>query len=164
MTQFAKETKVPIEKTRGEIETLLRRYKADAFMYATNHADGASHIEFIAHGRKIRFSLPMPPANDKSFKYDGRGRQRTPVAQTEAHQQACRQRWRALKLSIQAKLEAVECKIAQFEDEFLANIVDPVTNKTVAEVVRPALAASYSGKPQALMIGYQPKKGDSDAS
>lgn len=158
MPQFANATKVPIEKTRGEIESMLRRYKADAFMYATNHADGASVIEFVAHGRKIRFSLPMPKPDEKQFRYDGRGKARSPVLITEAHQQACRQRWRALRLSIQAKLEAVECKISHFEDEFLANIVDPSTGKTVSEVVRPSLALNYQGKPGALMLGFEPKK------
>ena len=36
-----------------------------------------------------------------------------------------RQRWRALALCIKAKLEAVECGITSFEEEFLAHVVMP---------------------------------------
>lgn len=42
-----------------------------------------------------------------------------------ASDQAARQRWRALLLCLKAKLEAVECGITTFEEEFMAHIVMP---------------------------------------
>lgn len=68
--------------------------------------------------------------------------QRSEKSQYDAWEQACRQRWRALKLVIQAKLEAVECGISVFEDEFMANIV-VAGGKTVSEYIRPQLADAY---------------------
>ena len=59
-----------------------------------------------------------------------------------AHEQATRQRWRALALSIKAKLESVESGIEQFEEAFMAQIVLP-NGKTVGEWVAPQIEASY---------------------
>lgn len=62
-----------------------------------------------------------------------------------AWEQACRQRWQALLLAIKAMLEAVAAGIAQFEDEFLAYLVDPTTNGTVGDLLRPQLEQRYLG-------------------
>lgn len=72
-----------------------------------------------------------------------RGHRRSDADAYKAWEQACRQKWRALCLCIKAKLEAVEAGISVFEDEFLANIVDPVSGRTVGEVMRPQIAVSY---------------------
>lgn len=154
MPQFAKQTSVSVERTRAEIETILTRYKSTGFAYARNDLTRMSQIEFVAHERQIRFLLPMPDPKLKEFTHDKRGYLRKDGPRQEAYDQACRQRWRALKLAITAKLEAVECGISEFEAEFLANIVDPVTKKTVGEVLRPQIAASYHGKPQALLLTH----------
>ena len=59
--------------------------------------------------------------------------------------------WRALRLVIQAKLEAVEAEITTFEEEFLAHIVLP-DGQTVAQHVQPRVESMYrEGKMQALL-------------
>jgi hypothetical protein len=55
---------------------------------------------------------------------------------------AIRQRWRALLLTIKAKLEAVAVGITTLEEEFLANVVTP-DNVTVGEWIRPQLKEAY---------------------
>lgn len=139
MTRYAESTAVSSDKSRLEIEATLRRYGADAFAYAW---DGpAAMIKFRAHGRYIRFMLPLPDANDPEFTHHSRGR-REPAAAQKAWEQATRQRWRALALVIKAKLEAVAAGISVFEDEFLAHVMLP-NGETVGEWVRPQVAIAY---------------------
>lgn len=65
MTRYAVDTAVSVEKSRAEIETILRRYKADAFGYATNAA--GAMIYFQLAGRRIKFVLPMPDRKSREF-------------------------------------------------------------------------------------------------
>ena len=138
MAQYAKNTTVSSELSRIEIEKVLIRYGANNFAYAT--ASGQSMIAFAMEGRQVRFVLPMPKIED--YALTPAGRQRTENSQREAWEQDCRQRWRALKLVIQAKLEAVECGISEFEDEFMANILLP-NGGTVSEFMKPKIQQAY---------------------
>lgn len=137
MARFAAKTSVPVDRTRNEIEQVLTKYGAKGFGYANDAVSGSSQVEFITSSRRVRFVLPMPPRNKMN---------------ETVWQQTQRQRWRALLLAIKAKLEAVESGISEFEAEFLANIVDPATGRTVGEVMRPQIESSYSGKPQTLLL------------
>lgn len=136
---YAENTSVPVEKSRAEIERILQRYGADAFMYGWN--DSGAAIQFRANERHVRFVLPLPDRDDPEFTRHSRGR-RTTDAALKAWEQACRQRWRALALVVKAKLEAVETGITEFEDEFMAHIVLP-GGETVGEWLRPQIAAAY---------------------
>ena len=71
----------------------------------------------------------------------------------EAHQQAIRQRWRALALVIKAKLESVETGVATFEEEFMANIVLP-SAQTMAEYALPQIAQAYETGTMPPLLGY----------
>lgn len=138
MAQYASQTSVSAEKSRAEIERTLTRYGADQFMYGWG-GDGAI-IAFRMNERNIRFHLPMPDKDD--FRKTARGRSRTADAAEREWEQATRQRWRALLLTVKAKLEAVEAGIAEFEDEFLAYIM-LADGTTVSELVRPQVALTY---------------------
>ncbi len=157
MARYATNTSVSVEKTRAEIETVLQRYGARQFAYAFDEDRCQATIQFNANDRIVRFLLPLPSRDDEEFRRTPGGRrERTPESQYKEWEQACRQRWRALLLCLKAKLEAVECGISEFENEFLANIV--VTNgMTVSQHVRPAIAQAYeTGKmPKQLLIGCE---------
>lgn len=138
MSQYAKNTNVSSESSRFEIEKILIRYGADNFAYATTQ--GQALIGFTMCNRQVRFILPLPKIED--YAHTQTGRLRTENSKYEAWEQACRQRWRALKLVIQAKLEAVECGISVFEDEFMSNIVLP-SGETVGDFMRPQIEQAY---------------------
>lgn len=150
MSRYAAETSVSVEKSRGEIESILRRYKADAFGYATEGARAS--IMFKIADRQIRFLLTMPDPSAREFTQHSRGA-RTPEAAEKAWEQACRQRWRALALVIKAKLEAVSAGITTIEDEFLAHTLLP-DRSTVGEWIKPQIAEAYrvGVMPQHLML------------
>ena len=155
MSQYAKETSVPVEKSKMEIEATVRRYGADGFMSGWSDARGT--VQFRCQGRHVRFVMDLPDPKDKRFCEYKRGfgtHYRTPEAARKEWEQACRQKWRALALLVKAKLEAIDSNIGTFESEFLANIVLP-DGKTVYETTREHIAIAYeSGKMQALLPDY----------
>lgn len=154
MSKFAAQTSVSPEKSRQEIETILKRYGATSFAYAST--PDKSMIGFQAAGRMIRFMLPMPSlASFKRYRRKGAYSDtiRTDKQQQDAYDQACRQRWRALSLAIKAKLEAVESEISTFEEEFMAQIVLP-NGQTMAEHALPYVRDAYEQKAMPPLLTF----------
>lgn len=155
MTRYARQTEVSPAKSKAEIEDTVTRYGATAF--ASGWLSDRAVISFEMRGRRVKFVLPMPDPRDKAFtQYTSNGKllARTENQAAEMHQQAVRQRWRALALVVKAKLEAVETGISVFEDEFMANIVLP-SGETVGEVMRPQIAIAYRDGAMPPLLGHQ---------
>lgn len=150
MPTYAENTTVSSDQSRAEIERTLARYGATGFMYGWEQDQAM--IAFKTHARQVRFMLPLPGRDDREFTHTPeKGLKRSPAQSEKAYEQAVRQRWRALSLVIKAKLEAVEAGIAEFEDEFMANIVLP-DGSTVSEFMRPQIETAYqSGRMPALL-------------
>lgn len=135
---YAKETKVPVEQTRTEIERTLVRYGADRLAFMSE--PGRAIIVFEAKARRLKFDLPLLVAKASENE-----------ASRKTREQAVRSKWRALLLCIKAKLEAVESGIETFEEAFLAHVVMP-DGKTVAEHAMPAIAGAYNGEPMQALL------------
>lgn len=125
---YAANTQVPVERTKAEIEKLVRKYGAKGF--GVGWQGDRAQVSFVAHERHIRFTILVPQA---------------------AQQQ--RSRWRTLLLLVKAKLEAVDAKVVTFEEAFVGDIVMPETGKTVWEMTREQIRLSHEGKPAPLLIG-----------
>jgi hypothetical protein len=106
MSRYAEQTQVPVDRSKAEIERLLQRYGATEFVHGWK-ADRAI-VQFKMKERYVRFVLPLPEIGEFTKTETGRARKAGTGAVTSAWEQACRQRWRALALSIKAKLESVE--------------------------------------------------------
>lgn len=119
---YAEDTSVPVERTRAEIEKLVRT-QGDQFM--SGWEAGRAVVQFRRTGRMYRMTLPLPK-DTTSRTY----------AQTE------RSRWRALLLSIKAKFTAVEAGIIVFEQEFLAHVILP-DGRTVGEHAANSIDNAY---------------------
>jgi len=156
VTRYASETSVPVEKSRVEIETILRRYKASSFGYASNPT--GAMIFFELAGRRIKFVLPMPDPKAREFTHTpAKGQRRSPAEAEKAWEQGCRSGWRALALVIKAKLEAVSAGITTVEDEFLAHTVLP-NGQTVGETMQASITLSYQDgqMPPMMLEGPRP--------
>lgn len=158
MAKFAENTTVGVDKSRMEIEGTLRRYKADAFAYATEGAEVM--ISFKLASRWIKFHLMLPSRSDASFNTYMRGSvnyRREEGAAEKLWEQACRQKWRALALVIKAKLEAVDAGISTVEDEFLAHTVLG-NGRTVSETIQEQITEHYriGGAPSLMLTGPRP--------
>lgn len=126
MTRYAANTDVPVDRSRAEIERVLEQHGARAFGYRYDHDQGSrALIEFRLQGREVAIILPLPERNDPEFTQTPTGKERKPEAALKSWEQACRSRWRALRLVIVAKLEAVAVGISTLEREFLADVVLP---------------------------------------
>jgi len=140
MNPYAAKTTVTVERTKTQIEALLREFKADAVMMATN--DARAMVVFTMTERNVKFILPLPQRDE----YTGQWKR-------EQFEQATRTRWRALYLALRAKLEMAATGITTFEDEFLAHIVMP-NGETVGEMTRSRIAQAYqSGEVRPLLEG-----------
>lgn len=154
---YARETSVSPEQTRMEIERMLARYGAGGFAYATELNRAA--LQFKLGARYVRLAVPLPTLGEFSQVLDRYGvplRTRTVTQQRNAADQAIRARWRAVKLIMQAKLEAIEAGISTVEREFMPDIVLP-DGRTLGEHVAPAIEAAYAtGRVPALLPAYAP--------
>jgi len=133
--RFAETTRVPVSQSRGEIEKMLSRHKCQQFGTAVDYIALKARVQFTANQRIVRFVVTLPD----------------PKKVRDVEQEE-RRIWRSLLLVIKAKLEAVATGIATFEEEFLAHIVMP-NDKTVAELILPQIAESYSTGRMPLALG-----------
>jgi hypothetical protein len=149
--KYASDTTVSVERSKAEIERLLQRYGAKEFAHGWKTSKAV--IQFAMMDRVIRFVLPLP--DKKEFEKTPSGRRTRNDADTlRAWEQGCRQRWRALALTIKAKLESAESGIEEFETAFMGQIVMP-DGKTIGETVTPMIAQAYkSGKMPVAMLEY----------
>lgn len=133
--RYAKSTSVTPERSLEEIKRLLRNYGADGF--AQWERRGTAAVAFEIDGLTVRMAVNLPDRSEFEATETGR-RKRSEEAIDAAHEQAVRQRWRALVLAIRSKLVAVESGISSLLDEFLAYVVVD-GGKTVGERMGPAL-------------------------
>lgn len=134
--KFAQHTTVPANKTRIEIEDLLKRAGATALMSAS--VEGKAMLQFKMRGRIIRFTLKLPDEARQAQEY--------------------RRVWRVLLLTIKGKLESVRDETVEtFEEAFLAQTVPPDGGATVAEQMLPQIALAYkNGGPIEMRLALPP--------
>lgn len=135
---YAAESKVPVSRSREHIERVLKRYGAEGFGYASE--PGRAMIAFQTQDRRIRFVLPVPRGERQS---------------QAKFEQFERSRWRALLLSITAKLEAVESGIETFDSAFMSHIVMP-NGQTMAEHALPFIKEAYSSGKMPPLLSFSP--------
>lgn len=149
MSEYAKNTTVPSDRSRSEIERTLLRYGATEFAYGYDRTRAV--VMFTIDGLRIRIGLPLPSRDDPEFTRTPTGKTRTQPAAEQAWEQASRQSWRALALVVKAKLEAVDSGITTLVEEFAVHIVLP-GGHSVGEMVLPAIAEAYQqGSPAPLL-------------
>lgn len=153
MRRYAAHTTVSVERSIGEIRTVLLRYGANGFAQA--EGQGKFGLQFQMNERVVKFLLPLPSRDDKKYHRDGRGTVRHQEYRDRRWEQECRQHYRARALAIKAKLEAVASGITSFEEEFYAHIVMP-GGRTIYELTHDGVGAAYrSGKvPPALLPSF----------
>lgn len=150
--RYAGSTSVPVERSRAEIEGILKRYGATEFGYGWGHKGEV--VAFVYEGRQVRLVLPNPTKDDDIIKLTPTGKLRPDGQLQDEIAKERRRRWRALGLVIKAKLEAVETGIADFSDEFLAYTLLP-SGHTIGQVLRPQLdQVARTGRMPALGITY----------
>lgn len=154
---YARNTGVPIGRTRTHIEELLTQYKADSIGVMTESAPPRATVIFRIHGWGVRMRISMPTADEFSKVKVGRHPRKLTTQECQQRaEQAARERWRALYLALKAKLVSVETGVETFEEAFLPHLVLK-GGQTVLESIRPQLGPGASpGDLSQLSPGGQP--------
>jgi hypothetical protein len=147
VAKYAESTTVAPEKSISEIQSTLKRYKANKFGFLD--AVDSFTIAFEMQNRRVRFTVPLPRLAD--FERDGRKVRRSVKQQLAAYDQSRRQRYRALLLVIKSKLESIESGIESIDEAFGAQIVLP-SGQTMGEWAKPQIEEAYqTGRMPALL-------------
>ena len=118
MARYAKNTSVPVARSKQKIEELLVSYGIkESFMGRSPRGDG---IGWKYEGKVYKKNVPMPSKDDKTEKQ---------------YEQEVRQRWRILYMSLKMKFEEIEAGVESFEDQFLAQMCLP-DGSTVADFMK----------------------------
>lgn len=146
--KFAEGTEVSAERSRAELEQLLRKHGASEFGVFTS--DVGTIFMYRLQGRMVRHKVECPALNVAGHR--GRGRVSALEQAERARESEWRRRWRALVLVCKAKLEIIASGGSTFEREFLADVLLP-DGTTVFEATRLQLAESYKtgGMPRFLL-------------
>lgn len=120
--RYAHGTKVPVERTRAQIEELLTKHGAEGFINGYRASEGATLVCELG-GLQLRFDVPMPRADDiggGAFGHPRKGADLQLALEAE-----WRRRWRALYLITKAKLELIATGERALEQEFMADVMLP---------------------------------------
>lgn len=143
MSDYAKNTTVSVSKSRIEIEDTLKKWKATRAVTGTE--PGRALVMFQIGQWMVRFVMPLPTEEEAKKKAKpSRGHYYTNERDRQRWiEQQERSRWRALLLTIKAKLVSVESGVETFEVAFMAHLVLP-GNVTVGEKALPAIREAYA--------------------
>lgn len=141
MGKYAEKTTVSPDRTLMEIRQTLLRYGATKF--GLIEQEGQVGIGFEMQNRRVRFTIALPEAGEVRVKVN-QHRSRVARPDSDAHQQAVRQKWRALLLVIKSKLESIESGIETIDEAFMAQMILP-SGQTMAEWATPQVEQIYLG-------------------
>jgi hypothetical protein len=149
MSKYAVKTTVPVEKSRLEFETLMRRYHATGFR--RGWTENREVLEFSMNNRIFRFDIPVPTKTDVNL---DKRKYRMDYDKWLAREieQIHRQRWRRLLLYVKAALEMADEGLWSLESMFLAKLVLP-DDTTVESFLVPQIEESYSTQKMPPLLG-----------
>lgn len=144
---YAEGTSVPIEKSKAEVEQLLRKAGASQFTTGWDEDARLSRVLCRLGEFYIRFDVKVP--NPTDYAQVPVPNSRPPRTRDRTHEELRkvldaeeRRRWRALVLIVKAKLEMIEQGMSTVEREFLADIMLP-DGGTVGDRLGKQLIESY---------------------
>lgn len=122
---YAADTRVPVERSRAELDTILAKYGATARAFAVDDTANRAKLGFRIAGLEYRMEVPLPAREPPQTPRGWRGwpESRRQEWLTRTQSQALRSRWRVLLLLVKAKLEAVSLGLSTVEKEFIADLV-----------------------------------------
>lgn len=145
--RYAEGTTVTVDKSRQELELLLRQRGAAQFGYF--EGDTETVFVYCLHGRRIKHTVVRPIVEVKRLS-KGMTEEEAQKARSEKEYQ---RRWRALLLLCKAKFEMIEAGSSTFEAEFLGDTMLP-DGSTVGQLMLPRVETSYkTGEMPRFLLG-----------
>lgn len=155
MRRYAQDTAVPIARSRGEIDKLLRAWGATGIQWTDQFEHDRVTLRFIwprGDARfTARFDLKLPTSDSfEDSARDKRNGKLLPAKLRKLLDSRGKHEHRVLALWIKAALNAVDAGIVQPEVLFLP-FIENAQGKTVAEATLPALTNGGSVSFPALL-------------
>lgn len=119
MGKYAKNTTVTVAKSKVQIQDLLISWGIDEFFFGTSPTRGDG-IGFKYEDRVYKHNVPMPERGNMTDRQ---------------YEQAVRQRWRIMYMSLKMELEKIDAGCVSFEDQFLSMMCLP-DGSTVGEFMK----------------------------
>lgn len=127
---------------------------ANRYVYEKVPAKAVEHaLAFCLSDRRVQFRMRTKPWQDFVARPGSRIRTDSQArAKADQHQ---REQWRALYVTIKAKLVSVESGVETFEEAFLAHVVVQTDHgpRRFADLALPAIADAYGGRPLPPLLG-----------
>lgn len=132
-------TSTPVASSQEAIRRILSKYGADGVQFSEDWKQRMIMVRFLYSIGTIQYSVifkvPIPQASNETP--TGRQRKGTQVEKLQA--QSHRGIWRAVFWAIKSRMEAVEFGIETFQEAFMSHFEIPGTDRTIGDVVLPAL-------------------------
>lgn len=140
--KYAQSTSVPVDRSRLEIEALIRKAGADEIQVTTSRT--RARIGFLLRGRMIRVDVSLPEPDEARFSIDARysWKKNSAEKRDRLWQAELRRKWRVVLLTLRAKLELIHDGDSTIDREFFADLVT-ADGTTIGERLLPAIAATY---------------------
>lgn len=136
---FAKDTDVPEDQTRTNIERVLSKYGATG--YGIIHDGDNWRIVFKIEGRMVQMDFSTPQMSE-DYRRDAIDRLKPEKYQKSGWEQAKRSYWRAIYNVIKFKLEAVAIGYSTVEREFLSDVLMHDGSK-IGDWIHPQIEQMY---------------------
>lgn len=155
MRRFAQDTQVPISRSRGEVDAILRAFGAKGIQWSDDYEHDKAILRFIWAHEGIdylaRFSIHLPGRDELSKDaIDGRTGRTSENKLALLMSARGKQEHRLLLLWIKAALNAVEAGLVDAETLFLPFLEDK-QGRTVAEIAVPRMAQLTDGSAARLL-------------
>jgi hypothetical protein len=155
MRRYAEDTAVPISRSRGEIDSLLRAWGAQGIQWSDDFEHDRVMLRFVwPRGDQrfmARFVVRLPGrAELEPEAIDQRTRRVSPGKLERLLLERGKREHRVLALWLKAALNAVDCGLVEAETIFLPFLEDR-NGKTVAELALPRLGILLEGSAMKLL-------------
>lgn len=159
--KFAEGTAVPVSKSRGEIDAILRAWGAAQVQWADDWERGAVLLRFVwvRKADKQRFQARMvvqlstDAALREQARYGGQSYARVMPGKLQKLQEARgRREHRVLLLWLKAAFNAIDLGIITAEELFLS-FIEGADGRTVSEMALPGIARLLSPGGGRLLLG-----------
>lgn len=137
-------TTVDVTKSQGEIRKILTRFGAREFQFGEGTGDDDRRwagVTFKHAGHMVMIQAPLKEIDQQAVSNKhrrARTKSRDEVEQ-EFVEQENRRIWRVLHWTLKARMVAVEEEVEEFEQAFLAHLVDPTTGATLWSHMKPSI-------------------------
>lgn len=136
MLSYAHDTAVPVARSRGEIDALLRQWGCDSIQWTDQFREGVAELRFAWtwNGTTYRARLAVRMPADAALRKHGD----TATQLAKRRDQRWRSLHRVLLLTIKAQLNAVESGLLTAIEVFLPHL-EGADGRTVAELAAESL-------------------------